>query len=148
MLIMKLVKKLALFITGLFSYLFLPLAAFAVTQSVDPCSGTTGISAALCSLGGANLGLTIRNIIVFFVIIAVLIALIYLLYGGIKWIMSKGEKTEVESARNHITAAIAGLIVVFLAIFIISLVLSAFGIDWKQLVIPKLGGTTPQPLAP
>lgn len=144
MFIINLVKKLLFLIQGLFTYLFLALPAFA--QTVDPCTATPDtltnpIAKVLCTLGGPegeNLGTTIRNIAVFFIVLAVLIALLYLLYGGIKWITSRGEKDQVEAARNHIIAAIIGLIVVFLAIFIVSLVLAAFGLNFGQLEIPTL----------
>ena len=98
------------------------------------------VHGALCDLGG-NVPNTIRNIVVFFVVLAVIIALLYLLYGGVKWITSRGEKTEVEAARNHIMAAIVGLIVVFLAIFIVSVILAAFGIKFDQLRIPSITGS-------
>lgn len=135
-------RKLALSIFSAFSYLFTPALAYAQT-TVNPCtdSGANPISKALCTLGGPsgeNIAPTIRNIVVFFVVLAVIIALLYLVYGGIKWITSRGEKTEVEAARNHIIAAVVGLIVVFLAIFIISIVLSAFGLNFGNLLIPKI----------
>lgn len=134
---MKLVKKLFVLASGLAAYLSLPLAAFAAT--VDICdSSAKGLAGVICSLGGDKLGQTIRNVVVFFIIIAVVIALFYLLYGGVKWITSKGDKTEVESARNHIMAAIIGLIVVFLAVFIVSLILSAFGQNFGSLVLPDI----------
>jgi hypothetical protein len=140
MLIMKIVKKLSIFILGLFTYPFLTIPAFAEDTSVNPCEGANGISKSLCDLGG-NVPGTIRNIVVFFVVLAVIIALMYLLYGGVKWITSRGEKAEVEAARNHIMAAILGLIVVFLAIFIVSVILAAFGIKFDQLRIPSITGT-------
>lgn len=142
MLIMNLVKKLFALASGLFTYLTLPVFAYAATV-VDPCTNSTGFVKTLCNLGGNNIGQTIRNIVVFMIIIAVLVALIYLLYGGIKWITSRGEKTEVEAARNHIMAAVIGLIVVFLAVFILSVVLAAFGIDFADLIIPNIGSATP-----
>jgi uncharacterized membrane protein YidH (DUF202 family) len=140
------VKKLFFFIQGLLTYPFLALPAFAQTTptpvSVNPCaSAAPGIADALCNLGGAggkNIALTIQNIVVFFIVLAVIIALLYLLYGGIKWITSRGEKTEVEAARNHIIAAIIGLIVVFLAVFIVTIVLSAFGLGIGDLKIPVI----------
>ncbi len=139
MFIIKLVKKLFLFIQGLFIYPFLALPAFAQQAvSVDVCASTTGIAKTLCSLGGTNTAKTIQNVVVFVIVLAVLIALLYLLYGGIKWITSRGEKTEVEAARNHIIAAIIGLIVVFLAVFIISIVLAAFGLGFTDLKIPRI----------
>lgn len=139
MFIIRLVKKLFFFIQGLFIYPFLALPAYA--QSLDPCTGATGIANTLCKLGGENIAKTIQNIIVFFVVLAIVIALLYLLYGGVKWITSRGEKDQVEASRNHIIAAITGLIVVFLAIFIISIVLAAFGIGFSELKIPQIGKT-------
>ena len=147
MFIIKLVKKLFFFIQGLFAYPFLALPAFAATPtpvpgtSVNLCADAKGIAGTLCLLGGENAPKTIQNIVVFFTVLAVVIALLYLLYGGIKWITSRGEKTEVEAARNHIIAAIVGLIVVFLAIFIVSIVLAAFGLSFTQLTIPQIGPT-------
>jgi uncharacterized protein YacL len=137
---MKLVKKLFIFISSLFTYSFLTLPAFADdTTNVSPCSSTaTGIAKTLCDLGGVNITRTIQNIVIFFIVLAIIIALMYLLYGGVKWIMSRGEKTEVEAARNHIMAAIIGLIVVFLAIFIVSIILKVFGLDITNLTIPTL----------
>ena len=135
-------KKLSLFVQGIFVYLFIALPAFAAeTGSVDFCTGATGLAVTLCALGGENLAITLRNIVGFVVVLAVVIALLYLLYGGIKWITSRGEKEQVEAARSHIMAAIVGLIVVFLAIFILSIVLAAFGIPFQNLKIPSIGTT-------
>ena len=139
MFIIRLVKKLFFFIQGLFSYSFLALPAYA-QASVDPCTGASGIAQTLCKLGGDQIAQTIRNVIVLFIVLAVVIALLYLLYGGIKWIMSRGEKDQVEAARAHVVNAIVGLIIVFLAIFIISIVLAAFGIKFEELSIPQIGG--------
>ncbi len=150
--IIKLVKKLFFLIQGLFVYPFLALPAFAQSPtpnpvSINPCNtdpakGPVVSSTAdiLCKLGGTNIANTIQNIMVFFVMLAVVIALLYLLYGGIKWITSGGEKTSVEAARNHIIAAIMGLIVVFLAIFILSIILAGFGISFTNLKIPVITG--------
>jgi len=137
---MKLVKKLFIFISSIFSYSFLALPAFA-QDSVSPCNGGGGpIVDTLCALGGGNISRTIQGVVVFIIVLAVVIALLYLLYGGIKWITSRGDKTEVEAARNHVMAAIVGLIIVFLAIFIISLILAAFGLSYNNLTIPRIGG--------
>ena len=140
MLIINLVKKLFFFIQGLFTYPFLAVPAFA-QASVNPCANPEGIAKTLCALGGdkgANIAKTVQNIVIFFVVLAVLIALLWLLYGGIKWITSRGEKDQVEAARNHIIAAIIGLIVIFLAIFIVTIILSAFGLGLEDLKIPVI----------
>lgn len=135
-------KKLSVFISSLFTYLFLVLPALAITPiGIDPCvtGAQNDIAQTLCKLGGGNTGNTIRNVIVFFVMIGVIFALIFLLLGGIKWITSKGEKTEVEAARNQIVAALVGLLFIILAVFLLSIILSAFGISWTDLKIPIIG---------
>lgn len=147
MFIISSVKKLFVSVSGLIVYSFLALPAFAQSitpVSVNPCKSNADntISQVLCNLGGENLALTLRNIVSFFVLLAVVIALLYLLYGGIKWITSRGEKTEVEAARNHIIAALVGLVVVFLAVFILSIVLAAFGIKFESLKLPIITPTT------
>jgi len=140
MLIMKLVKKLFIVISSFFIYPLLAFPAFADTN-VNPCEGGGVIATTLCALSGdgSNISRTIQGVVVFIIVLAVVIALIYLLYGGIRWITSRGDKTEVEAARNHVMAAILGLIIVFLAIFIVSIILAAFGLSFSNLTIPRIG---------
>lgn len=60
-------------------------------------------------------------------IIAALLAFIYLLLGGIQWITSGGDKAGMEAARNKITHAIVGLIIVGAAWAIMILVQEFLG---------------------
>lgn len=137
LLIINSVKKLIVAIQALFIYPFLAFPAFA-QQGVDPCTNKkAGFSTALCNIG-SNIPRTLGNIVVAIVVLAVVIALLYLLYGALRWITSRGDKEQVEAARNHIIAAIVGLIVIFLAIFIISLLLSLLGLKLENLVIPNI----------
>lgn len=83
-------------------------------------------------------------------IIGIVIAVVFLIYGGIRWIVSGGDKTAVESARNHIIAAIIGLIIVVAAFFIINFVftiLTGVPFSFQNLCIPTLanGGKCPTP---
>lgn len=105
--------------------------------SLDPCANQAdGPFKNLCQL--TNPGQLIGNLIVFIFVISALIALIYLIWGGIKWITSGGDKSGVEGARNHIIAAIVGLIVVFLSFFILNLILGFFGLSLTNLRLPTL----------
>jgi|SRR3989344_3472680 len=63
------------------------------------------------------------------IIVALLISLIFLIYGGIKWITSGGDKAAVESARNTVVAAIVGLVIVLLTWVIINFVLQLLGLS-------------------
>ncbi len=70
----------------------------------------------------------IQGIIKIAFIVAVVLAFIFLLWGGIQWILSGGDKAKYEEARNRITAAIIGLVIVALAWLIIKLVTWFFGL--------------------
>lgn len=61
-------------------------------------------------------------------VIAGLVAFVYLLLGGIKWITSGGDKAAVEGARGQIIQALIGLVVVFAAWGMIVLVEKLLGI--------------------
>lgn len=57
------------------------------------------------------------------------LAIGYLMYGGIKWITSRGDKVAVESARRHIMAAVIGLVIVISAFFILTVVFRILGVQ-------------------
>lgn len=119
-------------------YLFAgPALAFAQTP-VDVCP--KGQFNPLCALREGNFGTVIGNVITIAFIIAIVIALAFLVYGGIKWITSGGDKTAVEAARNTIVASIVGLVIVFLSYFILNIVLGLFGLGLTpdKLILPKI----------
>lgn len=61
--------------------------------------------------------------------IGIVLAVAYLMYGGIRWITSGGDKTKVESARKHIISAVIGLVVVVGTFTILNLLFSFLGAD-------------------
>jgi len=101
---MKKLNKVASFLTGLSTYLFLA-SANVLAQTARPLQVTPGIG--IPSLGGI-LGFIIK----FFFTIAALIALIYLLLGALAWITSGGNKESVDKAQQKIQAAVIGLVVI------------------------------------
>jgi hypothetical protein len=62
-------------------------------------------------------------------IIAALLAFFYLILGGIQWITSGGDKAGMEAARNKITHAIVGLIIVGAAWAIMLLIQNFLGVS-------------------
>src|SRR3989337_1789130 len=87
-------------------------------------------------------GLTIGGVISFLVaavlILAGVLFFFMLVIGGIQWIMSGGDKAKTEEARNRITAALIGLIIVFAAWLIIILVQNVFGLSLLNFTIPNI----------
>lgn len=59
--------------------------------------------------------------------IAALLVFFYLIWGGIEWITSGGDKGKTEKARDKITAAIIGLIILAAAWAIITIVIRFLG---------------------
>src|SRR3990167_5020712 len=85
-------------------------------------------------------GLTIGGVISFLVAAVLILAgvlFFMLVIGGIQWIMSGGDKAKTEEARNRITAALIGLIIVFAAWAIIILVQNVFGVSLLNFTIPN-----------
>ncbi len=126
------IKNLIALSTGTLAPLILALPAYA---TIDTCPiGFTQ----LCTLTAKNFGKLVSNILTVLIIIAIVIALIFLVWGGIKWITSGGDKAKVESARNTIIGGIVGLVLVFLGYFIVTLVAGIFGISITNLSLPSL----------
>ncbi len=74
-------------------------------------------------------------------IIAALLAFFYLILGGIQWITSGGDKAGMEAARNKITHAVVGLVIVGAAWAIMILVQNFLGVD----IIGPQGLNFPKP---
>ena len=53
-------------------------------------------------------------------LLASFLAVVYLMYGGIRWITSRGDKNAVQDARRHIMSAIIGIIVVAGTFFLLN----------------------------
>ena len=112
-----------------------------VSKSLNPCDNKDNKALnAACAGQGLGLGNVLGFVITIAFVIAVLIALFYLVWGGIKWITSGGDKAGVEGARSQIIASIIGLIIVFLAFFILNLVLGLFNLSLFDLELPTLNG--------
>lgn len=89
-------------------------------------------------LGDLTVGRIITGLVQLIMVVAAIVFFFILVIGGIKWIASGGDKAQTEGARNQITAALVGLVIVFAAWAILQLVKSFFGIDIFSLSIPKV----------
>lgn len=69
----------------------------------------------------------INGVLSFIMVIGALLVFFYLILGGIEWITSGGDKGKTEGARNKITAAIIGLIILAASYAILQLALNFLG---------------------
>ncbi len=91
----------------------------------------------------------IANFLHFLLIGAGIAALFYLLLGGLQWITSGGDKAGVEAAREKITAAIIGLVVVAAAFAFVNLIAPILGLDFLQTLeisLPSIGESAITPI--
>ena len=87
-----------------------------------------------------DVGQLISALVGVLLILAALLAFFFLILGGIQWITSGGYKAGMEAARNKITHAIVGLIIVGAAWAIMILVQNFLGVS-------IIGGTLTFPKA-
>ena len=86
-------------------------------------------------------GVLITSLISFFIIISFITAFFFLLQGALGWITSGGDEGKVEAARNRITQAIFGLVIVVAVWALFGLVQDFLGIQifGNDTVLPTLG---------
>lgn len=79
-----------------------------------------------------DFGEMISNVLNIVLVIGVIAVLIYLIWGGLEWITSGGDKGKTESARNKITAAVIGLIILISAWAIFEFIQRLLGVKVIQ----------------
>ena len=133
-------KKFSAIIGSISVFLVTAPQILAAEGDLNPCKDAKGVLKASCAGQDLSLGQVLGFVVTIAFILAVLIALFFLLWGGIKWITSGGDKGGVEAARNQIIAAVIGLIIVFLSFSILNLVLGLFNLNLFKLELPTLTG--------
>ena len=132
-------KKVLITLSLSATYLATALPSFAVDGTPVNLCDTEGQFSVLCSLTAGNFGSLLGQLLTLIFVISIVAALFYLVWGGFKWLVSGGDKTAVGAAREHIVAAIIGLVVIFLSYFILNILVQFFtGKAISELVIPTL----------
>ena len=124
-------EKLASFLlltglVGLVTALLLPHGntALAFTQSMaDGAQSAKGIDQATDLFGPSGTFNTITNVLLFAV---GAISVIMLIIGGIRYVVSGGDSTAVQSAKNTILYAVVGIVICLLAYAVVSFVIGSF----------------------
>ncbi|OGV97156.1 hypothetical protein A2W24_00420 [Microgenomates group bacterium RBG_16_45_19] len=76
-----------------------------------------------------DVGLLISRAVSVALMVAAIAVFVFLVWGGVQWITSGGDKGKVEEARGRITNALIGLAIVAAAWAIMNLVSYFFGVD-------------------
>ncbi len=86
-----------------------------------------------------QIGPLINFILRLVLIIGALLVFAYLILGGIEYITSGGEKGKTEAARNKITAAVIGLLILAASWAVFTLILQLFGLGDLNHAIQNIG---------
>src|SRR5689334_19684531 len=97
----------------------------AVIVSPQLALAQTGLTPTSPFQGTAAGGLiqSVRTIVNVLLVLAALIAAIFILYGGVRYITSRGDEDEAAAAKNTILYAVLGLIVIGLSAAIVNFVI-------------------------
>lgn len=106
------------------------------TVNLKPGVGLAG------DVQNVTLSQVIGGLLSLILVVAAIVFFFILVVGGIRWIMSGGDKAQTEGARNQITAALVGLVIVFSAWAIANLVGTFFGINIFELSVPSIKDVT------
>lgn len=87
-----------------------------------PDSVPTGGAGMVGSIIGVSFGL-----LIFF---AILLSLLFMIYGGYSWITSGGDKTKLDKARKTILYSIIGLLFTILSMVMISFIGQLLGVKY------------------
>lgn len=99
-----------------------------IPQALAATAGTIGVPKP-SGMEITDIGKLISSVISLAFILAGILTFAFLVWGGIDWLTSGGDKTKTESARNRITAALVGLAIVAASYAIMRLISYFFGVN-------------------
>ena len=78
---------------------------------------------------GGNITDIVSELLKYVIVAAGLLLLLYLVFGGIQFMTSRGEPKAVEAAKAKITTALIGFIIVFISFWLVQIIGKVLGID-------------------
>ena len=128
---MKSIKKIAL-ATGTAVSSMLATASVALADvNIEPIKTSKGYA--------TNFGTMFSSILNVVMLIAAILVFAYMIWGGVEWITSGGDKGKAESARNKLTAAIIGLVIIAASYAVVTLVVQFLGFNDFNDVFTNVG---------
>jgi len=115
----------ALVFGGIGAPLLVPATVSATTSSDAICTGVKGATGQ-SKCDGSQLSGLFRNVINILLFVIGLVAVLMIIIGGIRYVVSAGDQSAITGAKNTILYAVVGLVVSILAYAIVNFVVSSF----------------------
>ncbi len=116
---MKSIKKFALATGAALSGVLSTVSMAMAEVNIEPIDTGKGYA--------TNFGTMFSSILNVVMLIAAILVFAYMIWGGVEWITSGGDKGKAESARNKLTAAIIGLVIIAASYAVVTLVVQFLG---------------------
>ena len=133
-------SKLVKVINGSLYLLFmLGMSTMVMASAQDGSGGSGGVVQPPVTVGQPSgfiindIGLLVTNVVAIFLVIAALAVFVYLVWGGLQWVTSGGDKAATQAARDRIGAALIGLAIVAVGWALYQIVIYFFQIDTSKL---------------
>jgi hypothetical protein len=132
------IKSSILVLVTMFTFgapMLVPVAVYATCQAdngiqqglgagIDQTTGVSGSCNDASTTGAGSLEAVAKKVVNIFSIIVGIVAVIFVIYGGFRYITSGGDSGSVGNAKNTLIYALVGLVIVALAQLIVHYVLS------------------------
>jgi cytochrome bd-type quinol oxidase subunit 2 len=116
---MKSIKKLALAASSAVGGLLTTASMVMADVNIEPIETGKGYA--------TNFGTMFSSILNVVMLIAAILVFAFMIFGGVEWITSGGDKSKAESARNKLTAAVIGLVIIAASYAVVTLVVQFLG---------------------
>ncbi len=117
-----------------------PVSGVLAQVTADPVTINAPAGTEFTKLQNLQPSAFIAGAIAFLLGIAGVVAFLFLLWGGLQWILAGGDKEGTEKARKKITSALIGLAIVFSAYALIFIIRALFNINVIGVSLNSLGG--------
>src|SRR3989344_2043928 len=76
-----------------------------------------------------NIGSLLGQVFAFVLITASILLFLYLILGGVQWMTGGGDKVATQAAKDRLTAALVGILIILSVYGVMKIVEAAFGIN-------------------
>jgi hypothetical protein len=94
------------------------------TEAQNRLPGATGVTAA-----GGGFGAFVGSMLQSVMVVAAVLVFMYMIWGAIDWISAAGDSSKIQKARNKITGAVIGILVLAAVVALFIMVQQILGIE-------------------
>ncbi|MEO5690742.1 MAG: pilin [Candidatus Saccharimonadales bacterium] len=123
---MKKITTLVISILSVFTMLLVPMVATTTVGAQTPkeqlCKGINNSKSGTCATTGTDFGGFIKNIVNILLYIIGAIAVLMIIIGGLRYVISGGDSSQTKGAKDTVLYAVIGLVIAVMSYAIVNFV--------------------------